>query len=160
MNAEEIVARLTREGKTAAFAESLTGGLVTDLLVRVPGASACVRGGAVTYQDEIKEKILHVSGRVLGEYTAVSAPVARQMALGARELFEADYAVSTTGYAGPQGAQVGQVFISVASPRGVKTREFLLRGSRNTIRKDAALIAVSLLGGELLYGEGQQDQKG
>lgn len=153
MTREAIIALLTRRGQTVAFAESLTGGLVCDQLIRIPGASACVRGGVVAYQDQVKARVLGVSPETLLQRTAVSDAVAEQMAVGAERLMNADYAVATTGYAGPDGADVGLVYIAVSSPERVVVRSFHLKGDRDTIRKTAAKIAVSLLGGEIHHGQ-------
>ena len=153
MTREAIIALLTRRGQTVAFAESLTGGLACDQLIRIPGASACVRGGVVAYQDQIKIRALGVSPETLLQRTAVSDAVAEQMAVGVERLMNADYAVSTTGYAGPDGADVGLVYIAVSSPERVVVRGFHLTGDRDTIRKTAAKIAVSLLVGELHHGQ-------
>ena len=104
MTAAELVALLTARGQTLGCAESLTGGLLTDAIVQVPGASRVLMGGIVAYDEGRKQTLLGVSAQALERYTAVSAQVACEMALGARRVLAVDYAVSTTGYAGPDGA--------------------------------------------------------
>lgn len=90
---------LLAKGLTVSAAESCTGGLIGKLLTDTPGSSEYFKGSAVTYWNEAKEKVLSVHKDTLDEYTAVSEPVARQMAEGSRALYSSDIAVSTTGYA-------------------------------------------------------------
>ena len=101
--AARLVERAADMGKTVCTAESCTAGMVASTIAGVPGASAVLRGGAVTYCDEVKRRVLGVSEATLAEYTAVSTETAGEMAHGALELFCADVAVSLTGYAGPGG---------------------------------------------------------
>ncbi|MFR7798060.1 MAG: CinA family protein [Collinsella sp.] len=83
--------------------ESLTAGMIASTIADIPGASAVLRGGAVTYCDEIKHRVLGVEQETLDRYTAVSHQTAREMASGSLELYQSDIAVSVTGYAGPGG---------------------------------------------------------
>ena len=92
--ARDIVERASARGVTVSTAESLTAGMI---------ASAVLRGGAVTYCDEIKHRVLGVEQETLDRYTAVSHQTAREMASGSLELYQSDIAVSATGYAGPGG---------------------------------------------------------
>ncbi len=111
---------LIRRGLTLATAESCTGGAVAATFTAQPGASAYFLGGVVAYQNEVKERVLGVSGDSLREYGAVSEAVVRQMAEGVRRLTGADYAVATSGIAGPSGGTpekpVGTVWMAVAGP--------------------------------------------
>ena len=93
----DIVERASARGVTVSTAESLTAGMIASTIADIPGASAVLRGGAVTYCDEIKQRVLGV------EHTAVSHQTAREMAAGSLELYQSDIAVSATGYAGPGG---------------------------------------------------------
>jgi nicotinamide-nucleotide amidase len=124
---ESVVVRLlTERKKTLALAESCTGGCIAHRLTNVPGASVVLRGGWVTYANEMKQKEVGVSEAALAEHGAVSEVVARQMAEGARRAGESDYAIAVTGIAGPGGGTpekpVGTVFIALASPK--KTEVF------------------------------------
>lgn len=101
--ARDIVERASALGVTVSTAESLTAGLIASTIADIPGASAVLRGGAVTYCDEIKHGVLGVSRETLDCYTAVSFQTAREMASGSLRLFQSDIAVSATGYAGPGG---------------------------------------------------------
>jgi len=146
-----LVAYLAEHNLSVATAESCTGGLVAKRLTDIAGSSAVVAGGAVTYQNRIKEHVLGVSPETLAQKTAVSRETAIEMANGARALFGTDLAVSLTGYAGPGGGTeidpVGTVYIAVAAPDGtVCTRLSLspLR-DRDYIRTVAATNAILLL---------------
>jgi len=149
MRAEDLVPRLIEKGVTLSTAESLTAGLLSAEICNVSGASQCFLGGLCAYQDHIKANMLSVFPETLREYTAVSAPCAREMAAGVREKFRADYALSTTGYAGPTGEDVGLVFIGLASPAGITAYRLHLSGSRQAIRKMTVKIALHLLQKEI-----------
>lgn len=117
-NIEQATVRLLKEkGLTVAFAESCTGGLCSKRITDVAGASEIIHCSAVTYSDEIKNKVLGVSAEHLEKYTAVSGVVAAEMAKGIKELSGADYGVSVTGYAGPyyEGCtdEIGTIYIAV-----------------------------------------------
>lgn len=121
--ASSVVSALRRAGLTCAVAESLTGGLVLDALVAVPGASACLRGGVVAYQSDVKRDLLDVSADLLAREGAVHPEVAAQMATGVRRRLAADVGVATTGVAGPDpqdGRPPGTVHVAVAGPDGVR----------------------------------------
>ena len=151
MGAGESVERavldlLKRRGETVSFAESCTGGLLSARLVSVPGASDVLGEAHVTYSNAAKRRVLGVRTETLERYTAVSAECAREMADGARRVSGADWAVSTTGYAGPDGGEdgtpVGTVFIAVAGPDGTAARECHFPGDRERVR--ALAVARSL----------------
>lgn len=123
--ATEVVRRLTAAGRTVAVAESLTGGAVTAALVDVAGASACVRGGVVTYATDLKARLLAVPGDLLARHGAVHADVALAMAHGARAALGADVGVATTGVAGPDpqdGHPPGEFHVAVVGPGGARVR--------------------------------------
>lgn len=140
---------LNEKHARAAAAESLTGGLISSEIVRVPGSSRWFVEGCVTYTDEAKARRLNVSPALLEEHTAVSRPVARAMAEGMLLTSGADIAVSATGLAGPGPdefrREAGLVFIGGATAKGSVTRELLLSGSRLEIRMQSALAALKLL---------------
>ncbi len=146
---EHAVVRLLRaRGLTVTTAESLTGGLVARMLVRVPGASAVFRGGYVTYSDEAKARDLGVAPALLERVGAVSAEGAAAMAEGARARTGADAAVSTTGVAGPGGAPppVGTVFVAVAlAGRATAVQPLWLPLPRELVQRRAAVEALDRL---------------
>lgn len=117
---------LRSTGGTVATAESLTGGLVCSALTEAPGASEVVRGGLVAYLPEVKEESLGVPGDLIAEHGVVSAPCALAMADGARDRLGADWAVATTGVAGPassEGKPPGTVFVAWSGPRDAAAPE-------------------------------------
>ena len=147
---EDVVVRLLIKRKlTVATAESLTAGLVCHRLGRVPGASATLLGGIVAYDNRIKTALLGVPEEVLKAHGAVSAQVAEAMAVGCRERFGADLAVSTTGIAGPTGATptkpVGLVYVGVAWEGGVTSQASNWSGTRHEIQSRSAKQALNLL---------------
>ena len=147
--ARELVDRARGIGLTLATAESCTAGLVAARIADIPGASDVLRGGAVTYCDAVKRRVLGVSEDTLRLHSAVSDPCAREMAVGARGLFEADMAGSLTGDAGPGGGTLddpaGTVYIGLADGRGATCARCSFEGSRNDVRAHAALCALQML---------------
>jgi nicotinamide-nucleotide amidase len=150
---ESSVGRLLRErGVTLATAESCTGGLISKRLTDVAGSSEYFGEGFVTYSNESKERLLGVPKETLTEHGAVSDPVARAMAEGARKLAGADYGLSVTGVAGPGGGTaekpVGLVFVGVADADGTHAERVDLTAwarSRASIRERSANRALDLL---------------
>ena len=140
---------LYARGETVSFAESLTGGLVSARLVGVPGASNVLNESHVTYADAAKARVLGVKRETLEKHTAVSEACAREMAEGVRRLSGADWGVSTTGYAGPDGGAdgtpVGTVYIGVAGRGGTRVEERHFRGNRDFIRTLTASWALNAL---------------
>ena len=147
-NASDVVRAFSHSGLTIACAESLTAGMVSSTIADVPGASSVLRGGAVTYVNEIKEHVLGVSRESIERYTEVSHQVAREMARGARELFGSDVAVSLTGYAGPGGGTeldpVGTVYLGIADKQHVSSWRCTFDGDRSSVRMQAAAEALEL----------------
>ena len=137
------------EGKTLVTAESLTGGGIGAALTAVPGSSEVYKGGIISYTDWVKENLLGVPGADLLRFGAVSAPVARAMASGARERLCADAAVSVTGLAGPGGDEygnpVGTVFIGYADECGCECTEYHFSGDRAAVRKQTIIAALNLI---------------
>jgi nicotinamide-nucleotide amidase len=150
-----VVIRLLVEQKaTLAVAESCTGGGVAHRLTNVPGASAVFRAGWVTYSNEAKKAFLGVCDETLNRFGAVSRAVAEEMAVGAREANQTDYALSVTGIAGPTGATldkpVGTVFIALASRQGVEVRHQRNAWDRVTFKEVTAQQALNQLRVRLL----------
>ena len=148
MSPAEVVAEFVARGLTAGTAESLTAGQVAAALADVPGASAMLRGGIVSYASEVKATLLGVPPGLLEEAGSVDTEVARAMALGARDALGADYAVATTGAAGPDphdGKPVGTVFVAVAGPAGAAVADHLFTGGRAEIRAAATQAALAAL---------------
>lgn len=146
MNATQAIAALKERGWTCATCESLTGGLICATLVDVPGASAVVRGGLITYQTDTKTLLAGVSAGLIEEHGVVSAPVARAMAEGARIRLGVDVAVSATGLAGPDGGTsdcpVGTVYVGVSTAQETRAIPLLLTGDRASVRRQAVEQAI------------------
>ena len=136
-----------------AVAESCTAGLIASKLTTLPGSSSYFNGGVVAYQNEIKTKILGVSQSIIDEKTEVSVEVVKQMAKSVLEKFDANFAVATTGYAGPAAGTnknpIGTVFIAIASVVGVVISRFVFLGDRQSVVNQASESALSLLYNEI-----------
>ena len=136
-------------GKRLATAESLTGGGIGQTLTSVSGASAVFAGGIISYTNEVKHSVLGVPVETLNTFGAVSAPVARAMAEGARGVIGADVAVAVTGLAGPDGDEfgnpVGTVFIGYADGHTAFAREYHFDGDRAAVREQTIEAAMALI---------------
>ena len=147
----EVIGRMLLEGgKTLAAAESCTGGYVSHLITLVPGCSDYYKGSVTAYSNEIKEKVLGVNPDTLRQFGAVSEEVALEMVKGVKKALNADYAISTTGIAGPSGGTpdkpVGTVWIGVSGPNKTFAKKYVFVGDhreRNIIR--SAQTALQML---------------
>jgi len=144
-----IIGMLRDRSATVATAESLTGGLVASGLASVAGASDCLKGGWVAYTEMFKKEILGVAPDILAINGVVSRETAIEMARAAREKSGADFAVSTTGWAGPGGGTeadpVGTVYIAAISAKESIVERFYFRGSRERVRSFAATACLVVL---------------
>jgi len=140
---------LRQRRQTLSVAESCTGGLLGGRITSVPGSSDYFRGGFLTYADKTKTELLGVSADLIAAHTAVSEEVARAMADGAKRRTQTDYALSVTGYAGPEGGTkenpVGTVFVGLATPSGTEARRLRLPGERDRVRNFAVQNALNIL---------------
>ena len=141
---------LGQQGLTICTAESCTGGLILSHLTDISGSSAYVMGGIVTYSNEAKMQRVNVQEQTLIQYGAVSEPTAREMAVGVRQVFDTDYALSVTGIAGPGGGTaekpVGLTFIGLARRDGmVAVQRHVWDGNRIENKQFSAYAALTLL---------------
>jgi PncC family amidohydrolase len=135
--ASSVVKRLAKKKLTLTVAESITGGGLAAAITEVAGSSKVFLGGVIAYADEIKINQLDVDAKTLKKFTAVSEEVAKEMAIGVRKKFNSDYAIATTGVAGPgkaYGQKAGTVWIAIASKKEVFAIALALSGSRDLIR--------------------------
>ena len=156
---EPVVTLLRTHGLTIATAESCTGGLVAATLINISGVSEVLKESYITYSDETKEKILHVSQTTLDTYTAVSEQTAREMVQGVTRIAESDVGISVTGIAGPEGGSkdfpVGLVYIGLKVSDTVRVLRFQFSGDRMAVRTQAVTKALEELLA-LLKEEGYQ----
>lgn len=146
---KQIGDMLRRKGVTMATAESCTGGEIAHMITSVPGSSAYFKGSVVSYANEVKVNVLGVQAADLERGGAVSETVVLQMAEGVKKLMHTDYAVSTSGVAGPDGGTpekpVGTVWIGVATPDKTFARKFVFSFTRERNIAKAAVKALELL---------------
>lgn len=147
--AKAIKESLEQRGEMMATAESCTGGLIASSIVDIPGSSAVLAGGIVAYQNEIKVKLLDISADTIDKHGVVSGETVKEMAAGARKKFGCEWAVSTSGIAGPGGAEpgkpVGTVWIAVASSLQNEAFCEVFSGNRNEVREKSVYKAMQLL---------------
>ena len=152
---EVVVGRILKnQNKTIATAESCTGGKIAEVITSVPGASNYFKGSVVSYATEVKINVLGVSEALINEHSVVSAAVASAMALNVKKLMNTDYAIATTGNAGPTkgdtNAEVGSVFIALATPNEVIVEEFNFGQPREKVIDRAVIKSLEILQKEIL----------
>ncbi|HRV50129.1 MAG TPA: competence/damage-inducible protein A [Saccharofermentans sp.] len=159
---EVVLDMLVSKNLHCAFAESLTGGMISSGIVDISGASSVFEGGIVTYSNESKVNLLGVSPQTLSDYGAVSKECAKEMAIGVLKAMNADVAISVTGIAGPDGGSaskpVGTVYIGFASHDKCDSIEFHISGNRMRVRKVTALKAFDYLRMLLLRGHYYEEE--
>lgn len=145
---------LLQQNKTIAAAESCTGGMLAQLFTSIPGSSGYFKGSVVSYATEIKVSVLGISEDLIKEYSVVSAEVAKQMAINVKSLMNTDYAIATTGNAGPDkgdsDAEVGTVFIALTTPNDVIVEEFNFGQPREKVIDRAVKKCFEMLRKEIL----------
>ncbi len=152
---EVVVGRILKnQNKTIATAESCTGGKIAEVITSVPGASNYFKGSVVSYATEVKINVLGVSEALINTHSVVSAAVASAMALNVKKMMNTDYAIATTGNAGPTkgdtNAEVGSVFIALATPNEVIVEEFNFGQPREKVIDRAVIKSLEILQKEIL----------
>ena len=152
---EVVLGRLlTQQKKTIATAESLTGGKIAQILSAVPGASHYFKGSVVSYATETKISVLGLSEELIKEHSVVSADVAKEMAIAVKRIMKTDYAIATTGNAGPSkgdsNAEIGTVFIALATPDEVMVEEFDFGQPRDKVIDRAVNKSLEMVQKEIL----------
>ncbi|MEO9894628.1 competence/damage-inducible protein A [Aurantibacter sp.] len=152
---EHVVGQLlTKKKLTLATAESFTGGRIAESITAIPGASAYFKGTVVSYATAIKIEVLKVDSELIEKHSVVSAPVAKAMAENVKKLMKSDYAIATTGNAGPtkgdSNAAVGTVFIAIATPKRTVVEKFIMGNQRERIVEKSVNKAFELLQKEIL----------
>ena len=145
---------LTEQNLTLATAESCTGGKIASMLTEIPGASKYFKGSVVSYASQAKVDVLNISDEILEKYSVVSAEITEAMALSVQQMMKADFAIATTGNAGPNkgdsAAEIGTVFIAIATPNGVFSEEFNFGQPREKVIDRAVSKALELIYKEIL----------
>lgn len=151
---KEIGKKLIQFKKTVSIAESLTGGLISSRLTSIPGSSNYFKGSIVAYDTLVKENVLKVNKNTILKYSVVSSEVAKEMALGVKKIFNTDYAIATTGNAGPSKGDsdqpIGQVFIAISTPTTLKSFEFNFGKNREKNINKSVNKALELFFSKLL----------
>jgi len=152
---EVVLGRILKEKQlTVATAESCTGGKIAHLFASVPGASAYFKGSVVCYATEVKMNVLGISMDLIAQHSVVSKEVASAMALSVQKIMQTDYAIATTGNAGPTkgdaDAELGTVCIALATPNGVIVEEFNFGQPREKVIDRAVIKSLELLQKEIL----------
>ena len=149
----EIGKILKKNGKTLSTAESFTGGLISSRISSIPGASTYFKGSIVAYDTKIKKEILNVAEKEILDYSVVSSQVANSMALNAKKILKSDFAIATTGNAGPEKGDsdkdIGLIYISIATLNEVKSFEFNFGKNREKNINKSVNKALELLFSEL-----------
>lgn len=146
MSVKTIIKKLSKQKKSLAVAESITAGGLAAAITEIAGASKVFLGGVIVYSDEAKIKQLGVSKKLIAEYTAVSEQVVIEMANSVRKKFGADYAIATTGVAGPKaayGQKPGTVWLAIADGKSTLTIPLSLTGDRDSVRNAAIESAIA-----------------
>ena len=152
---ETIVGHLLKQqNKTISTAESCTGGKIAQILTSVSGASNYFKGSVVSYATETKISVLGLSEELIKEHSVVSAAVVKQMAINVKRMMKTDYAIATTGNAGPtkgdSNAEVGTVFIALATPNEVIVEEFNFGQPREKVIDRTVIKSIEMLRKEIL----------
>lgn len=151
--------QLIESEQSLACAESCTGGGLSARITDIPGISAVFQGGVIAYDNAVKSAVLRVPVETLEQQGAVSQPVAEAMASGVRALLSTDFALSTTGIAGPGGGSaekpVGLVWMAVAGPQGVKSEKQIFSGNREQIRAQAIEHSLQMLNAALTQSDSE-----
>ena len=146
---QEVSEILIVQKKTLSVAESCTGGKISSAITSVSGSSNYFKGALIAYSNSIKINQLAVKVEDIQKHSSVSEKVAMQMAEGIKNQFQTDYAIATTGYAGPKGEKVGQVFIAFASTEKTIVMDCFFEGERKEIVNKASIKALSILLSEI-----------
>ncbi len=147
--AERLGALLLEHRMTLSTAESCTGGMIAKVITDIPGSSRYFMGCVVSYSNEVKIKVLHVSRKSIEKHGAVSKEVAEAMVRGVQRLMCTDCAIAVTGIAGPDGGTakkpVGLVYIAVACDKGIEVKRFIFQKDRDGNRKETTAAAINML---------------
>mgnify|MGYP001808976180 CR=1 FL=1 len=140
---------LLRQKLTLSIAESCTAGGICSRICMSPGSSSYFMGGIVCYSTKSKVRDLSITEEDINIYSEVSSEIAERMAIGVREKFQTDIGIATTGYTGPDGKKVGQVFIALSNTRSTIVKEYMFPGERKMVCDHAVEAALEMLLSEI-----------
>jgi len=150
---EQIKKKLDQSNDTLGLAESVTGGELSITITQEPGVSTFYAGGVITYATESQVNVLGVDSDLIKKHSVVSAEVAKAMAKAVSRLYDTDYALATTGQAGPtkgdSEAEIGTVFIALKTPTEIKVKKHQFGKVRQTVIKRATNAALTMLWKEI-----------
>ena len=150
MSTKLLIANILSENNlTLSIAESCSAGGISSEICSVPGSSSYFMGGVIAYSNKSKRRDLNVEDISIKKFTEVSSEVAVQMSEGIKERFSTDFSLSTTGYAGPNGKDVGKVYISVSSPSKTEVIKFFFEGDRKEITDKIIEESIQFLFSEI-----------
>ncbi|PHS65617.1 MAG: competence/damage-inducible protein A [Flavobacterium sp.] len=151
---QQLMKEFVSKKKTLSIAESCTGGAIAEQITAQSGVSSFFRGSIVSYATKVKTSVLGVEESLIKKYTVVSKEVAEAMAIQSTKIFKSDYAISTTGNAGPNKGEtddeIGTVFIAIASPSGVISEKYNFGQPREKVIAKATLKALEMVRKEIL----------
>ena len=158
---QEVIGRKKKKkGRTVSAAESCTGGMISQLLASVPGASEYYLGSVTSYANSVKENVLGVPAETIEKNGAVSSECVARMAEGVRKLTGSDYSIATSGIAGPGGGSedkpVGLVWVGVSSASGTRTCKFMFKGDRIRNMERFASSALNVLRGKIMSDSNEE----
>ncbi len=151
---KKLVKALKDKELTISIAESMTGGYVSYLLTKTPGASEIFKGGYIVYSLDTKEKLFNIKPSLLKKTQGVSKTMASALSEKVRKKLKADIGAAIVGFAGPttkKGVKVGTTYLAVATTKGVKTKKYVLKGSRDIVRKKAAELLINFIYENILH---------
>ena len=150
MSTKLLIANILSENNlTLSIAESCSAGGISSEICSVPGSSSYFMGGVIAYSNKSKRRDLNVEDISIKKFTEVSSEVAVQMSEGIKERFSTDFSLSTTGYAGPNGKDVGKVYISVSTPSKTEVKKFFFEGDRKEITDKIIEESIQFLFSEI-----------
>ena len=151
---DQIAQLFNASKKTLSVSESCTGGKIVEMITTEPGISSFFRGSLVAYATDTKTSVLGINKNIIDKFSVVSKEVAESMAIASNKVFKTDYAIATTGNAGPSKGEtddeLGTVHIAIASPKGVKSKKFNFGQPRERVIAKATYKALEMLQKEIL----------
>lgn len=145
---KRFITALETKALTISLAESCTGGYASYLITRIPGSSKVFKGGIIVYSLFAKNKLLNLPRSILNETKGVSKEVCVKLAKNVRKTLKSDIGASVVGFAGPdikRSIKTGTVYIAVADRKTTKTRKFIIKGSRDLVRKKASYMLIEMI---------------